>query len=141
MYVILTNITKLHISNLIKLVFSTIIFYLKAWAKKSKILSWKTMSCWQPSMLLINTTQLLLIAFKSFIRNALNIVKDDVIVNVDDLTGEIESVREELSAMQRSRTKLRQKISEVEEELKKTKEQVKQQSKLTTWQSHLFFYN
>lgn len=61
-------------------------------------------------------------------RNALNIVKDDLIVKVDELTGEIEIVREELNAMQQSRTKLRQRISELEDELKKVKEQVKQQS-------------
>lgn len=64
-----------------------------------------------------------------FSRNALNIVKDDLIARVDELTGEIEILREELNAMQQSRNKLRTKVQELEEELKKTKEQVKQQSK------------
>jgi c-Jun-amino-terminal kinase-interacting protein 4 len=60
-------------------------------------------------------------------RNALNIVKDDLIVKVDELTGETEILREELNAVIQSRNKLKVKVSELEEELKKTKEQIKQQ--------------
>lgn len=67
--------------------------------------------------------------FFFFYRNALNIVKDDLIVKVDELTGEIEILREELTAMSLSRNKSRDKISDLEDELKKIKDQVKQQSK------------
>lgn len=66
-------------------------------------------------------------------RNALNIVKDDLIVKVDELAGEIEIIREELNAVNQSRNKLRQKLSEVEDELKKTKDQAKQQSKCSDY--------
>lgn len=59
-------------------------------------------------------------------KNALNIVKDDLIVKVDELTGEIEILREELNAVILSRNKLKSKVCELEEELKKTKMQVKQ---------------
>lgn len=59
-------------------------------------------------------------------KNALNIVKDDLIVKVDELTGEIEILREELNAVILSRNKLKTKVAELEEELKKTKAQVKQ---------------
>jgi c-Jun-amino-terminal kinase-interacting protein 4 len=64
-----------------------------------------------------------------FFRNALNIVKDDLIVKVDELTGETEILREELNAVIQSRNKLKIKVSELEDELKKTKEQIKQQGK------------
>lgn len=61
-------------------------------------------------------------------RNALNIVKDDLIVKVDELTGEIEILREELNTANQSRQKLRQKILELEEELKQNKTLVKANS-------------
>lgn len=61
-------------------------------------------------------------------KNALNIVKDDLILRVDELTGEIEILREELNAVILSRNKIRDKVIELEEELKKAKEQVKQQT-------------
>lgn len=64
-------------------------------------------------------------------RNALNIVKDDLIVKVDELTGEIEILREELNTANQSRAKLRQKVSELEDELKQSKTLVKANSKLT----------
>lgn len=63
-----------------------------------------------------------------FSRNALNIVKDDLIVKLDELTGEIEIMREEMNAIAQSRNKSREKIVDLEEELKKFKEQVKQHS-------------
>ncbi|XP_055619089.1 JNK-interacting protein 3 isoform X2 [Toxorhynchites rutilus septentrionalis] len=59
-------------------------------------------------------------------KNALNIVKDDLIVRVDELSGEIEILREELNAVILSRNKLKTKVGELEEELKKTKAQIKQ---------------
>uniref|UniRef100_A0A336LP60 JNK-interacting protein 3 n=1 Tax=Culicoides sonorensis TaxID=179676 RepID=A0A336LP60_CULSO len=61
-------------------------------------------------------------------KNALNIVKDDLILRVDELTGEIEILREELNAVILSRNKIKGKVVELEEELKKAKEQVKLQS-------------
>lgn len=57
-----------------------------------------------------------------FSRNALNVVKDDLIVKVDELTGEIDMLREEILSLNLSRTKLRERITELEEELRKVKE-------------------
>lgn len=65
-------------------------------------------------------------------RNALNIVKDDLIVKVDELTGEIEILREELNTANQSRQKLRQKVSELEEELKLNKTLIKANSEYST---------
>lgn len=59
-------------------------------------------------------------------RNALNIVKDDLIVKVDELTGELEILREELNAVIQSRNKLKGKVGELEDDLRKAKEQMKQ---------------
>lgn len=61
-------------------------------------------------------------------KNALNIVKDDLILRVDELTGEIEILREELNAVIMSRNKLKEKVTELEDDLKKAKEQIKNQS-------------
>lgn len=64
-------------------------------------------------------------------RNALNIVKDDLIVKVDELTGEIEILREELNIANQSRSKLRQRVSDLEDELKQNKSLVKAHGKLS----------
>lgn len=61
-------------------------------------------------------------------KNALNIVKDDLIVKVDELTGELEILREELNAVIQSRNKLKVKVGELEDDLRKAKEQMKQQN-------------
>merc|ERR1711915_57510 len=55
-------------------------------------------------------------------KNALNIVKDDLIAKVDELTGEHEILREEIKSLQTVRAKLQQRVQELEEELKTTKE-------------------
>lgn len=55
-------------------------------------------------------------------KNALNVVKDDLIVQVDALTGELEMLREEILSLNMSRTRQRERITELEEELKKMKE-------------------
>lgn len=60
-------------------------------------------------------------------KNALNIVKDDLIVKVDELSGEIEIMREELLTSNMHRERLRLKLQDLEEEVKRTKEQAKQQ--------------
>lgn len=62
-------------------------------------------------------------------RNALNIVKDDLIVKVDELSGEVEILSEQLNTATQAKHKLIQKVTDLEEELKKTKDLVKQQSK------------
>merc|ERR1712083_462278 len=56
-------------------------------------------------------------------KNALNIVKDDLIAKVDELTGEHEILREEIKSLQTVRAKLQQRVQELEEELKVTKEE------------------
>ncbi|XP_015431067.1 PREDICTED: JNK-interacting protein 3 isoform X2 [Dufourea novaeangliae] len=55
-------------------------------------------------------------------KNALNIVKDDLIIKVDELTSEQEILREEVRGLQQARERLRQKVAALEEELKKVKE-------------------
>merc|ERR1712083_147857 len=59
-------------------------------------------------------------------KNALNIVKDDLIAKVDELTGEHEILREEIKSLQGVRAKLQQKVSELEEALKAVKEDAEQ---------------
>ncbi|XP_076337495.1 C-Jun-amino-terminal kinase-interacting protein 4-like isoform X3 [Tachypleus tridentatus] len=56
-------------------------------------------------------------------KNALNIVKDDLISKVDELTGEQQIMREEIKSLQAVRDRLRQKVLELEEDLKKSKEE------------------
>lgn len=55
-------------------------------------------------------------------KNALNVVKDDLIVKVDELTGEQEILREEVSNLSAAREKLRERVSQLEEELRHLKE-------------------
>ncbi|XP_016905870.2 JNK-interacting protein 3 isoform X10 [Apis cerana] len=62
-------------------------------------------------------------------KNALNIVKDDLIVKVDELTSEQEILREEVRALQQGRERLRQKVVVLEEELKKVKEEAEAAAK------------
>lgn len=57
-----------------------------------------------------------------FTRNALNVVKDDLIVKVDELTGELEMLREEILSLNLSRTKLRERVGDLEEEVRKLRE-------------------
>nr|XP_033206507.1 JNK-interacting protein 3 isoform X9 [Bombus vancouverensis nearcticus] len=62
-------------------------------------------------------------------KNALNIVKDDLIVKVDELTSEQEILREEVRGLQQTRERLRQKVATLEEELKKVKEEAEAAAK------------
>ncbi|KAJ8399871.1 hypothetical protein AAFF_G00406010 [Aldrovandia affinis] len=54
-------------------------------------------------------------------KNALNIVKNDLIAKVDELSSEQEVLREELEAVKQSKTKVDTKVKELEEELKRLK--------------------
>lgn len=56
-----------------------------------------------------------------FHRNALNIVKDDLIAKVDELSSEHEVLREELEAVRQSKSKLDARVKELEEELRRWK--------------------
>ncbi|KAM3863459.1 sperm associated antigen 9a [Diretmus argenteus] len=65
-------------------------------------------------------------------KNALNVVKNDLIARVDELTCEKEVLQGELEAVLQAKTKLDDKNRELEEELKKVRleiEEVKQKSK------------
>ncbi|XP_057342020.1 JNK-interacting protein 3 isoform X5 [Microplitis mediator] len=64
-------------------------------------------------------------------KNALNIVKDDLIVKVDELTSEQEILRDEVRAHQQARERMRQRVSVLEEELKKVKEEAEAAAKAT----------
>ncbi|XP_060073344.1 C-Jun-amino-terminal kinase-interacting protein 4-like isoform X2 [Ylistrum balloti] len=57
-------------------------------------------------------------------KNALNIVKDDLIAKVDELSSEQEILREEITSLQAVKTKLQGRIKDLEEDLKKTKEEL-----------------
>ncbi|XP_045066763.1 C-Jun-amino-terminal kinase-interacting protein 3-like isoform X12 [Coregonus clupeaformis] len=52
-------------------------------------------------------------------KNALNIVKNDLIAKVDELSGEHEVLREELEALRTAKNKVDAKVKELEEELKR----------------------
>uniref|UniRef100_A0A3Q2Y419 Mitogen-activated protein kinase 8 interacting protein 3 n=1 Tax=Hippocampus comes TaxID=109280 RepID=A0A3Q2Y419_HIPCM len=52
-------------------------------------------------------------------KNALNIVKDDLIAKVDELSSEHEVLREELEAVRQSKSKLDARVKELEEELRR----------------------
>ncbi|XP_067332291.1 C-Jun-amino-terminal kinase-interacting protein 3 isoform X21 [Channa argus] len=52
-------------------------------------------------------------------KNALNIVKNDLIAKVDELSSEQEVLREELEAVRQSKNKVDAKVKELEEELKR----------------------
>nr|CAD7406881.1 unnamed protein product [Timema poppensis] len=64
-------------------------------------------------------------------KNALNIVKDDLIVKVDELTSDQEILREEIRSLQTMKTRLLEKIHDLEEELKRVKEEAEKSSKAT----------
>ncbi|XP_066498788.1 C-Jun-amino-terminal kinase-interacting protein 3 isoform X11 [Hoplias malabaricus] len=52
-------------------------------------------------------------------KNALNIVKNDLIAKVDELSGEQEVLKEELETVKQSKNKVDSKVKELEEELKR----------------------
>ncbi|XP_077172766.1 C-Jun-amino-terminal kinase-interacting protein 3 isoform X7 [Paroedura picta] len=57
-------------------------------------------------------------------KNALNIVKNDLIAKVDQLTGEEEALKGELEAAKQAKAKMEARIKELEEELKRVKSEV-----------------
>ena len=63
----------------------------------------------------------LTLLFSLLDRNALNIVKNDLIAKVDELSGEQEVLREELEAVRQSKNKVDARVKELEEELKRWK--------------------
>ena len=52
-------------------------------------------------------------------RNALNVVKNDLIARMDELNCEKEGLKDELDAVTQAKSKLEEKNKELEEELKK----------------------
>ncbi|XP_034068837.1 C-Jun-amino-terminal kinase-interacting protein 3 isoform X9 [Gymnodraco acuticeps] len=52
-------------------------------------------------------------------KNALNIVKNDLIAKVDELSGEHEVLREEVEALRQSKNKVEARVKELEEELRR----------------------
>lgn len=59
-------------------------------------------------------------------KNALNIVKDDLIAKVDELQSEVTMCREEIQQRNVVKERLKQRISQLEEELKKTKDELEE---------------
>uniref|UniRef100_A0A3Q2ZCY2 Sperm associated antigen 9 n=1 Tax=Kryptolebias marmoratus TaxID=37003 RepID=A0A3Q2ZCY2_KRYMA len=59
-------------------------------------------------------------------KNALNVVKNDLIAQVDELSCEKEVLRGELDAVTQAKTKLEEKNKELEEELKKVKAELEE---------------
>lgn len=56
----------------------------------------------------------------TYYRNALNVVKNDLIARVDELACEKEVLQGELDALSQARVKLEEKNKDLEEELKKS---------------------
>lgn len=57
-------------------------------------------------------------------KNALNIVKDDLIAKVDELTSEQELLHEEIKSHHAVKNRLKQKVTDLEDEIKKLKEEL-----------------
>ncbi|XP_046390896.1 JNK-interacting protein 3 isoform X4 [Ischnura elegans] len=64
-------------------------------------------------------------------KNALNIVKDDLIVKVDELTSEQDMLREEIRSLQTVKERLKQRVGELEEELKRVREEAERAAKVS----------
>ena len=52
-------------------------------------------------------------------RNALNVVKDDLIAQVDELMSETEMLKQEITSLNNAKTRLNTRITDIEGELKK----------------------
>lgn len=62
-------------------------------------------------------------------KNALNIVKDDLIAKVDELTSEHEILRQEIQSLRAVKEKLKARVTELDDELKKMKEEMEKNAK------------
>ncbi|MEQ2197557.1 hypothetical protein XENOCAPTIV_000264, partial [Xenoophorus captivus] len=62
-------------------------------------------------------------------KNALNIVKNDLIAKVDELSSEQEVLKEELEAVRQSKNKVDARIKELEEEIKRLRAEASRDSK------------
>uniref|UniRef100_A0A8C7HQX2 C-Jun-amino-terminal kinase-interacting protein 3 n=1 Tax=Oncorhynchus kisutch TaxID=8019 RepID=A0A8C7HQX2_ONCKI len=71
-------------------------------------------------------------------KNALNIVKNDLIAKVDELSGEHEVLREELEALRTAKNKVDTKVKELEEELKSGLEAGHERDNESSCLCHLF---
>ncbi|CAD5217693.1 unnamed protein product [Bursaphelenchus okinawaensis] len=60
-------------------------------------------------------------------KNALNVVKNDLIAQVDQLSSENEVIREELNSLEVNKMKQAEKIKELEQELKTVKEKINEE--------------
>ncbi|KAK4308658.1 hypothetical protein Pmani_019656 [Petrolisthes manimaculis] len=62
-------------------------------------------------------------------KNALNIVKDDLIVKVDELTSQQEILREEIKSLNTVKSRLKLRVTELEDELKRVKEEAEKNAR------------
>ncbi|KHN71291.1 C-Jun-amino-terminal kinase-interacting protein 4 [Toxocara canis] len=61
-------------------------------------------------------------------KNALNIVKNDLIARVDELSSEQDILREEIRSLEMVRTKMSERIKELESEVRDLKEKIEARS-------------
>jgi DNA repair exonuclease SbcCD ATPase subunit len=59
-------------------------------------------------------------------KNALNIVKDDLIAKVDELQSELTMCKDEIQQRDAVKDRLKSRISQLEEDLKKTKDELEE---------------
>ncbi|CAF1285799.1 unnamed protein product [Adineta steineri] len=62
-------------------------------------------------------------------KNALNVLKDDLLVKIEELSNEQEILREEVNSLQTVKGRLQSRITEVEDELRKTREELEKKEK------------
>ncbi|CAF3662271.1 unnamed protein product [Adineta steineri] len=62
-------------------------------------------------------------------KNALNVLKDDLLVKIEELSNEQEILREEVNSLQTVKGRLQSRITEVEDELRKTREELEKKKK------------
>ncbi|CAF4474902.1 unnamed protein product [Rotaria socialis] len=62
-------------------------------------------------------------------KNALNVLKDDLLAKIEELSNEQEMLREEVSSLQTVKNRYQSRITEVEEELRKTREELEKKKK------------
>ena len=63
-------------------------------------------------------------------KNALNIVKNDLIARLDEVSSENEILREDVRTLDMVKTKMSERIRELENEMKELKEKVKDQDEI-----------